>query len=139
MHFSAKLDSVKILRLSELESVRIGKCQNWKVPELESFCRNTFFCKTGWCQSCISVRISQKGKVYVIMYVCVISFTESIQVQFALICLSHSLIHSTSPSSRLRLCRNDESFPPSVDDWETMALSSCINFESAKESIKKHV
>ena len=23
-------------KVSELESVRIGKCQNWKVPELES-------------------------------------------------------------------------------------------------------
>ena len=52
MHFSSKLESVRIgkcqnwkvsesesvriLKVSELESVRIGKCQNWKVSELES-------------------------------------------------------------------------------------------------------
>ena len=41
MHFSSKLESVRIgkrqnWKVSELESVRIGKCQNWKVSELES-------------------------------------------------------------------------------------------------------
>ena len=46
MHFSSKLDSVRIgkcqnwkvseLKVLELESVNIGKCQNWKVSKLES-------------------------------------------------------------------------------------------------------
>ena len=41
MHFSSKLESVRIgkcqnWKVSESESVRIGKCQNWKVSELES-------------------------------------------------------------------------------------------------------
>ena len=41
IHFYAKLESVRIgkcqkWKVSELESVRIGKCQNWKVSELES-------------------------------------------------------------------------------------------------------
>ena len=41
MQFSSKLESVRIgkcqnWKVSELESVRIGKCQNWKVSELES-------------------------------------------------------------------------------------------------------
>ena len=41
MHFSSKLESVRIgkcqnWKVSELESVRIGKCQNRKVSELES-------------------------------------------------------------------------------------------------------
>ena len=41
MHFSSKLESVRIgkcknWKVSELESVRIGKCQNWKVSESES-------------------------------------------------------------------------------------------------------
>ena len=41
MLFSSKLESVRIgkcqnWKVSELESVRIGKCQNWKVSELES-------------------------------------------------------------------------------------------------------
>ena len=41
MHFSSKLESVRIgkcrnWKVSESESVRIGKCQNWKVPESES-------------------------------------------------------------------------------------------------------
>ena len=41
MHFSSKLESVRIgkcqnWKVSQSESVRIGKCQNWKVSELES-------------------------------------------------------------------------------------------------------
>ena len=41
MHFSLKLESVRIgkcqnWKVSESESVRIGKCQNWKVSELEN-------------------------------------------------------------------------------------------------------
>ena len=38
MHFSSKLESVRIgkcqnWKVSKLESVRFGKCQNWKVSE----------------------------------------------------------------------------------------------------------
>ena len=48
MYFFAKLESIKIVKysefesiiiwkkVSELESVRVGKCQIWKVSELES-------------------------------------------------------------------------------------------------------
>ena len=56
MHFYSKLVSVRIgkcqnWKVSELESVRIGKCQNWKVSELESV-------RTGKCQNFLKFKDS---------------------------------------------------------------------------------
>ena len=61
IHFYAKLESVRIgkgqnWKVSELENVRIGKCQNWKMSELESvrIAKNwkvSEFIKFGKCQN----------------------------------------------------------------------------------------
>ena len=57
MHFSLKLESVRSgkcqnWKVSEAESVRIGKFQNWKMSELESVrsgkCQNSMFSRVNF-------------------------------------------------------------------------------------------